>query len=69
MASHLYSKERYHASVMIITIHIDVLYISKYKVCNQAGGYFYLVKKTLKNNAILTLSKTLKKEMLSESER
>jgi hypothetical protein len=71
--THPETKNRYHASDMILHIHSDASYISENEARSRAGGFFYTgnttkTKKKLTNGAILIVSKVLKHVMSSAAE-
>jgi hypothetical protein len=71
--THTETKIRYHASDMILHIHIDASYLSENEAKSRAGGFFYMgsdtkTDKKLTNGAILIISKVLKHVMSSAAE-
>ncbi len=61
----------YLTSNMILTIHTDALYLSKYNAHSWASAHFYLTNKGNKefnNSAILNLASIIKHDMSSASE-
>jgi hypothetical protein len=71
--THPETKIRYHASDMILHIHIDASYLSENEAKSLAGGFFYMGNtaqndKKLTNGAILIVSKVLKHVMSSAAE-
>jgi hypothetical protein len=61
----------YHASIMVLAGHSDASYLSKSKVCSQAGGHFFMSSNTAKplnNCAILTIAQIIKVVMSSAAE-
>jgi hypothetical protein len=68
--THPETKIRYHASDMILQIHIDASYLSENEAKSRAGGFFYMgsnakTDKKLTNGAVLIISKVLKHVMSS----
>jgi hypothetical protein len=71
--THPETKIRYHASGMILHIHIDASYLSEKEAKSRSGGFFYMgsstnTDKKLTNEAILIISKVLKHIMSSATE-
>jgi hypothetical protein len=71
--THPETKNRYHASDMILHIHSDTSYLSEREAKSRAGGFFYMGNTTqndkkLTNGAILIISKVLKHMMSSAAE-
>jgi hypothetical protein len=71
--THPETKIRYHASDMILHIHIDASNLSENEAKSRAGGFFYMGSDTktdtkLTNEAILIISKVLKHVMSSAAE-
>jgi hypothetical protein len=68
--AHPETKIWYHASEMILHIHINASYLSENEAKSRAGGFFYMVNTTkndkkLTNGAILVVSKVMKHVMSS----
>jgi hypothetical protein len=71
--THPETKNRYHASDMILHIHSDASYLSKNEAKSRAGEFFYMGHATrndkkLTNGAISIISKVLKHGMSSAAE-
>jgi hypothetical protein len=71
--THPESRNRYHASEMILDIHSDASYLSENEANSRAGGLFYMGNATkndlkLTNGAILIVREVLKHVMSSAAE-
>jgi hypothetical protein len=71
--THPETKNRYHASDIILHIHSDASYLSENEAKTRAGGFFYMGNTTkndkkLTNGAILIVSKVLKRVISSAAE-
>jgi hypothetical protein len=71
--THPETKIRYHASDMILNIHIYASYLSEREAKSRAGGFFYMGSRAdtsnkLTNGAILIISTVLKHVMSSAAE-
>jgi hypothetical protein len=67
------TKNRYHASDMILHIHSDASYLSESEAKSRAGGFFYMgnatkYQKKITNGAILIVSKVIKHVTSSAAE-
>jgi hypothetical protein len=71
--THPETKIRYHASDMILDIHIDASYLSENEAKSRSGGFLFMgsnnkTDKKLTNGEILIISKVLKHVMSSAAE-